>query len=161
MTKNIFILSVLLLFCFNSFSQHIGITFQEGEKQGITIQHLDSIYKSAVNTDTSKAVFKSESEQQLLQDAYIKLLQDFGKFLSDHNFKWEKPTKCFNRIYFNTDGTIDYFLHNFLYKPEDKLSVERQKKFNELLNQFISDYKFAMTAKVKFAQCSPTTYMPL
>ena len=95
-----------------------------------------------------------------MQKAYIKLLQDFGKFLTNHNFKWDKPTKCFNRIYFNVDGTIDYFLYNFLGKQEDKLSEEGQKEFNELLNQFIKEYKFTMTSKIKFSQCSPTTYMP-
>lgn len=160
MTKNISILILLVMFCLNSFGQHLGMTFQEYEKQGTTIQHLDSIYKSAVDGDTSKAVFKTEAEQQALGEAYIKMLQDFGKFLTAHNFTWDKPTRCFNRIYFNSDGTIDYFLYNFLGKPEDKLSDERQKEFNELLNQFIKDYKFTMTAKVKFAQCGPTRYMP-
>ena len=159
MAKNISFLTLLLMFCFNSFGQHLGMTFQTAEKQGITIQHLDSIYKSALHADTSQAVFKTDSEQVNLQKAYIKLLQDFGKFLSYNNFKWDKPTKCFNRIYFNADGTIDYFLYNFLGKQEDKLSEERQKEFNELLNQFIKEYRFTMTAKVKFSQCSPTTYM--
>ena len=95
-----------------------------------------------------------------MQKAYIKLLQDFGMFLSDHNYKWDKSTRCFNRIYFNADGTIDYFLYNFLGKPEDQLSDERQNEFNKLLNLFIKGYRINVTARVKFAQCSPTTYKP-
>lgn len=160
MSINISILTLLVMFCLNSFGQHLGMTFQESVKQGTTTQHLDSIYKSAAHVDTSQAVFKTEAEQQALGEAYIKLLQDFGMFLTAHSFVWDKPTKCFNRIYFNSDGTIDYFLYNFLAKAEDKLSDERQMEFNELLNKFIEDYKFTMTAKVKFAQCSPVTYMP-
>ena len=160
MIKANFIITVLLIVSFQSFGQHLGLTFQNAEKQGISIKHLDSIYISAVHTDTSLAVFKTEIEQEAMQQAYIKLLQDFGKFLSENNFKWEKPTRCFNRIYFSADGTIDYFLFNFLGKPEDKPAENIEKEFQKLLNVFILDYKFSLTAKTKFAQCSPTTYMP-
>lgn len=155
-----FIITVLLTISFQTFGQQLGLTFQNAEKQGISIKHLDSVYISAVHTDTSLAVFKTETEQEAMQQAYIKLLQDFGKFLLENNFKWEKPTRCFNRIYFNADGTIDYFLFNFLGKIEDKPAENIEKEFQRLLNVFIADYKFSVTAKTKFAQCSPTTYMP-
>lgn len=160
MTKINFTITVLLTTCLQAFGQHLGLTFQEAEKQGISIKHLDSIYTSAVHSDTSLAVFKTDTEQEALQQAYIKLLQDFGKFLSDNNFKWEKPTRCFNRIYFSSNGTIDYFLFNFLGKIEDKPTGHTEKEFQRLLNAFISDYEFPLTAETKFAQCSPTTYMP-
>jgi hypothetical protein len=109
MTKINFISTVFLAACLHVFGQHQGLTFQDAEKQGISIKHLDGIYKSAVHSDTSLAVFKTETEQEALQQGYVKLLQDLGKFLSDNNFKWEKPTRCFNRIYFSAEGTIDYF----------------------------------------------------
>jgi NurA-like 5'-3' nuclease len=158
--KTNFIITVLLTTCLQTFGQHLGSTFQNAEKLGISIKQLDSLYPSAVHTDTTLAVFKTEKEQVALQQAYIKLLQDFGKFLSENNFKWEKQTRCFNRVYFNSDGTIDYFLFNFLGKTEDKPAENIEKEFQRLLNVFISEYKFSLTAKTKFAQCSPTTYMP-
>lgn len=160
MNKANLMIIIFLTTCLQTFGQHIGLTFQDAEKQGISIKHLDSLYRSAVHADTSLAVFKTEKEQEALQQAYGKLLQDFGKFLSENNFKWEKPTKCFNRIYFNSDGTIDYFLFNFLGKAEDKPSEYIVKEFQRLLNAFIADYQFSVTSKSKFAQCSPTTYMP-
>jgi hypothetical protein len=160
MTKTNFIITVLLTISLQTFGQNLGLTFQDAEKQGISIKHLDSLYASAVHSDSTLAVFKTETEQEAMQQAYIKLLQDFGKFLFDKNFNWEKPTRCFNRIYFNSNGTIDYFLFNFIGKTEDKPSENIEKEFQKLLNVFISDYKFSLTAKTKFAQCSPTTYMP-
>ncbi len=160
MTKTNLMITILLSTCLQTFGQHLGLTFQSAEKQGISIKHLDSIYKSSVHSNTSLAVFKTEKEQEALHQAYIKLLQDFGVFLSKNNFKWQKPTRCFNRIYFNTDGTIDYFLYNFLGKTEDKPAENSEMEFQRLINVFISDYKFSLTAKTKFAQCSPTTYMP-
>ncbi len=144
-------------------AQPKALTISDAEKQGLSISHLDSIYKSAVHVDSTQAVFKTEAEQQAMGEAYMKLLQDFGTFLTANNFKWEKPTRGFNRIYFNSDGTIDYFLYNFqttTVKPEDQLSQEKQNEFNRLLNLFIKDYKISLTAKTKFAQCSPIKYMP-
>lgn len=161
MTSKHITLTLLLAFAFTVVSaQHEAMTIQDAGKQGISISHLDSIYKSAVHVDSSLAVFKTEAEQQAMYEAYIKLLRDFGKLLTENNFKWEKPTKGFNRIYFNTDGTIDYFLYSF-QSSNDLLSQEKQNEFNRLLKLFIKDYKIALAAKTKFAQCSPTTYMPI
>ena len=98
-----------------------------------------------------------------MYQAYLKLLQDFGKFLALNQFKWPGAVKCFNRIYFNANGSIDYFLYDFTTKnvePKDRLFPEKQAEFNRLLNLFIRDYKIALTAKTGFAQCSPVTYKP-
>jgi hypothetical protein len=160
MIKICFALAFVLLAVTVANAQHLGLNFQDAEKQGISIQHLDSIYKSAVHSDTTLAVFKTELQQDSLQKAYIQMLQGLGDFLGKNDFKWEKPTKCFNRIYFKEDGTIDYFVFKFLGKPEDKPSDSKQLEFQRLLNIFISDYKFPLTANEKFAQCSPTTYIP-
>jgi hypothetical protein len=161
MKKALLLFTVVLCLAAHIFGQGIGLSFREAEQKGISTKNLDSINEAAFDEDTSKGVFKTDEEQEDLQNAYTKLLQDFGKFLYTNNFYWAKPTRCFNRIYFNSDGTIDYFLYNFLGKTEeDKPSEEKQKEFQKLLNQFIADYKFSLTAKVKFAQCSPTTYMP-
>ena len=140
-------------------AQHRALTITDANKEGLSISHLDEVYLSAVHVDTSKAVFKSEAEQQQMFESYKKLLQDFGRFLKSNNFVWDQQTKGFNRIYFDSDGSIDYFLYNFQHvKPEDQLSKEKQNEFNRLLNLFIQDYKIPMKANRKFAQCSPTTY---
>lgn len=161
--KKNFITTVLLVACLHTLGQHLAMTFEDAKKQGISIQYLDSIYQIAVHVDTSQAVFKTETEQKAMYESYVKLLQDFGKFLTANNFIWNNPTKCFNRIYFSSDGTIDYFLYNFMtknVKTEDQLQQEKQTEFNRLLNLFIINYKISLTAKTKFAQCSPATYMP-
>lgn len=143
------------------FGQQRGMTFQEAENSGIRISFLDSTYKSAIHADSAKAVFKTEKEQELMGNAYIQLLQDFGKYLNENKFYWDKPTRCFNRIYFNSNGTIDYFLFNFVGKTAaERPSKEQQEAFKKHLNNFIKQYTFGMKAVTKFAQCSPTTYMP-
>jgi len=160
MKKIYLMILVLLLTSLQTFSQHLGLTFQEAIKQGILVKNLDSLYLSAVNSDTNLAVFKTESEQDSVYGGYKKMLQDLGNFLSTNNFYWDKPTRCYNRIYFSSNGTIDYFLFNFVGNTEDKPTNEKEIEFQRLLNIFISDYQFLLKADVKFAQCSPVTYMP-
>jgi hypothetical protein len=138
--------------------QRLGLSFEEAIKQGLDISHLDTIYPSAVHVDTAIAVFKTEEEQKLMYSEYVKLLQNFGNFLSENNFFWKEPTRCFNRIFFNYDGTIEYLIYNFI--DENSISEEKEIEFKRLLNLFIKDYKILMTATTKFAQCSPITYKP-
>ena len=157
-SKLIFCLAFLLVCSLNLFGQHKALSFQEAEKIGIPMWHLDSLYKSAVHTDVKLAVFKTEEGQAKLIKAYTQLLQDLGRFLKDNNFKWEGPTKGFNRIYLNANGKIDYFLYNF---SKDQLSSTKEKEFYRLLNLFVKDYQFALTAQENFAQCSPVTYLDI
>jgi hypothetical protein len=131
------------------------MTFQEAEKQGKPYQYLDSLYKSAVHSDSTLAVFKTPAEQQVLQKAYVDFLRQLGDFLKANNFKWEKLTRCFNRIYINSDGTVDYFLYKF---SKDQITEEKEKEFERLLTIFLKDHKFSASAKEKFAQCSPVKY---
>ncbi|GAA4057975.1 hypothetical protein [Flavobacterium chungnamense] len=109
-------LFLILLFFNNLHSQSKVFSVEEAQKIGINIEKLDLEYKSAVHIDSTKAVFRTEAQQQKLQESYIKLLQDFGSFLNKNNFKWESKTKCFQRIYFAPNGKIDYFIYNFKLK---------------------------------------------
>lgn len=157
-------LSFILLVCaFTSASaqkQPSAMTFQNAEMQGIKIAKLDSIYKSAVDTDPNKAVFKTSEEQKELRSAYTTLLNDLQKHLTANNFKWENPTRCFNRIYFRPNGKIDYFLYNFIVKANDPnpISTEKRMQFEKLLATFVKKYQFKLRSDVKFAQCSPVIY---
>jgi len=154
-------LFLILLFFNNLHSQSKVFSVEEAKKIGINIEKLDLEYKSAVHVDSTKAVFRTEAQQQKLQESYIKLLQDFGSFLNKNNFKWESKTKCFQRIYFAPNGKIDYFIYNFKLKnvlPENLISEEKQKEFERLLKLFVKDYTFFTSANEKFAQCSPTSY---
>ncbi|RRB14042.1 hypothetical protein [Larkinella knui] len=152
--------SVLCFFVlnFNSFGQSKARTFQEAEKMGKSYQHLDKLYKSAVHSNTALAVFKTGADQQKCYGAYTVLLQDPGRFLNQNNFQWERPTRCFNRIYISADGKIDYFVYHFLPNKEDpnyQVSEIKRQEFAKLLARFAQDYQFSVSANEPFAPCSP------
>jgi hypothetical protein len=160
LTMKFYLVLIMLITVHLSYGQPIALPFQSAEKHGISMQHLDSIYKNAVNSDTSHAIFKTDTEQEKLQQSYSKLLKDLGNYLSKNNFKWEKKTQSFNKVYFNNDGTIDYFLFIFRGNAESNPSEAQQREFQRLLNLFIKEYIFALTANTKFTQCGGAVYMP-
>lgn len=149
--RTLLIVTIALLASSVSFAQ-MGGRFEDAEKTGVTIKHLDSTYKSAMHVDKKLAAFAGKEDQ--VQKNYIKMLQSLGMFLDSKKFKWDKTTHCFNRIYFREDGHIDYFLYNF----RGEITAEKEAEFKQLLNEFIKTYQFPMHNKVKFAQCSPVTY---
>ncbi len=158
--RNMFMCIAIALTCFKAFSQSRALTFKQAADQGIRIGQLDSTYKSAVHADSSLAVFKPGIEQETMIKAYQQLLKDLGTFLNKNGFTWNKPTRSFNRVYFSAGGKIDYFLYNFTGNAGDKPDETQQAEFARLLGQFVQAYTFPLKANVKFAQCSPTTYLP-
>ncbi|QHL88692.1 hypothetical protein GU926_15155 [Nibribacter ruber] len=147
---------VLLFICLCTFSvghaQKVVSSFKEAEGTAYSMQSLDARYKSAIHEDSTQAVFTGQAQQQHIT-AYRQLLQNLGKYLVQNNFSWDKPTRCFNRFYFNKDGSIDYYLFNFQDVDAQKLA-----EFQRLMTQFIQSNKIAMQAPVKFSQCSPVVY---
>ena len=145
----------ILLWTLTSTSQPHVLTFSEARRLGVSSEELDKIYKSAVHSNPELAVFKTPAEQQELQQAYVKFFQDFGSFLGAQKFSWESKTRCFNRIYMEKDGTVEYFLFDFGKNP---LPQDKERRFRELLSEFLKTRKFPIEANEKFAQCSPITY---
>lgn len=140
-----------------SFAQK-AMRFDVAAENQKSASHLDSLYKSAVHTNPDLAAFKSEAQQKLLVEAYQNLLGKLAKYLQEKKFKWGKTVRCFNRIYFDKNGTIDYFLYSF---PKGEITVEQENQFNQLLNSFILAQKIDISAEEKFAQCSPVKYTDL
>jgi hypothetical protein len=152
MTRN-FLSLLFVALTFSLFPQK-AMTFQQAEKSGVRASKLDSVYPSGLHVDSMQSVFHHRQDEFIA--AYQKMLQDLGKYLKANGFTWGKPTAGFNRIYFNGNGTIDYFLYNF---KKGEITEEKEKQFDALLNKFIKTYQFPMKAKTGFAQCSPVRYM--
>lgn len=143
------------------YGQRLALSFEGADTVGISIDHLDSVYQSAVNIDTSLAVFKTEQEQDSLATQFTQLLNDLGAFLYKNKFYCSDTVRCFNRIYFSPDGTIDYFLFSFLDKAKRKKPTpEKEEHFKALLNLFIQDYHITLKAKTRFVQCGSSITLP-
>lgn len=152
--KKILFLIIAILFSINSYAQ-TAMTTKEAEEKGIGISYLDSFYYDGGHADTSKAVFGANINEFV--QAYYQLIRDIGAFLKENNFVFNEPTSGWHRIYFDKSGKIDYYLYLF---KDDQLSDEQKAVFAQLINEFIKDYSFPLSADVNFAQCGSVRYMP-
>lgn len=153
MYKNIWILLLILWGKATVAQQHIADSFQHAEKQGYSMQELDKRYPSAIGGDN--AIFKAAEEVKFI-NAYTQMLGDLAKYLNKNGFWWgNSRTRIFNRIYFEPDGSISYYLVNLEPAGMEKV---KQNAFLFLLNNFIQHYKIKIKANSRFAQCSPVLY---
>lgn len=120
---------------------------------GIKIDVMDSLYRSGIHDDPTRAVFAQEQSAYIT--AYFGMLKEINSYLNIHNFRWGNFTRSFLRIYFNEDGSIQYFIYDF---DQNDLNEEKSKEFDKLLNMFVAKYKFPLTKKCKFAQCGATNF---
>ncbi|MCU0467002.1 MAG: hypothetical protein MUF58_00240 [Arcicella sp.] len=153
MAKVICIL-LLLIFMQNTLIAQKCITFQEAETMKL-IPQLDSLYKSGIDSDSTKSVFKNTEQYR---KAYQKILIQLAQFLAKNNFKWGKQVRCFNRIYFSQKGMIDYFIFDI---KDEQITDTQKVRFKELVQQFSQTAQFDLHSIQKFSQCSPVKYADL
>lgn len=139
-------------------SQSRGLSRNEALELEMNFDSMDSLYQNAVNVDSTKAVFKTAEQSGKVHEEWQKLLQELGNHLKENDFEWEQPTDGFNRIYFDSDGSIDYFI--FSFRGPGTPDEEREAEFKQLLNEFLADYKADLKADQKFSQCGGVRYMP-
>jgi len=130
-------------------------SFQDFESAGNDISQLDSMYRTAMHAEPALAVFHGR-EQEFL-NAWKQLQIDLAEYLAKNDFVWEQPVRCFNRVYFQKSGRIDYFLFNF--RPGE-VAEDKQSRFRDLLADFIRNHTLAIEspANAKFSQCGPVRY---
>lgn len=146
---------VLTFVSLNAIGQSKAIQYKEAAAVGVRKEQLDVAYPAAVNSsDPSKSVFNGEEKRFQLN--YIGMFKNLNAFLSKKGFNWgEGEVKCYNAIYFNQDGKIDYFMFNFL---PNQIDSEKEKAFHKLLDEFVTTYKFPLTASTKFSIAGPVSY---
>jgi len=151
-----YITLLVLVFSASTFgySQPVVATFDRAESMNISFAELDSLYPSAIHTDTSKAVF-SERQDKFI-DSYRSMMQKLGNFLHKNNFEWGERTTFFQRIYFNRDGKIDYY---FINLRKTGFSEAKKEQLKKLLTNFSDNYKISLSTDMDFAQCSPVTFV--
>lgn len=135
--------------------------FSQLKTEGIRQTWLDSTYTSAVHSDTALAVFKTEKAQEEFIGAYNIFIQNLGKFLAENGFVFKQEQRCFNRVYFAADGTVEYFAYSFSNKniePQNQLTPQQISEFERLLKLYLQTAKLSVAASVSFAQCSPIVY---
>lgn len=144
---------LLLITSLSAYCQK-AYTFSEAKLLGVETNKLDSLYKSACHTDTSLAVFGSQ--QDAFIESYTDFLRSLSRYMNENGCLWSETFKGFHKIYFSKEGRVIHYLYNY----RTGFSLEKEEQFHVLLNQFILQYQFPLTAGEGFAQCGSVTFEP-
>ncbi len=147
------ILCLLSSFFVCSLCGQTAISINEAKKQGITFESLDSIYTSAISDGTKSCVFENSEE---VLNAWYKMISDVSSFLVKNKEMLNININTFQRVYFNKDGKIDYYLFNI--RNLDELTEGEVQLFTDLLNEFVKDYQFPLSADKGFSQCGSAKF---
>lgn len=153
MLKLTLILSIFV--SLHAVAQPMAAQFKHASDAGVKKEQLDAAYPAAINnSDPAKSVFSGQEKRFQLN--YIGMLKNLNAFLEKKGFTWgDGETKCFNGVYFDAEGNIDYFLFNFY---PNQIQSDREKEFQKLLAEFVKSYKFPLIANSKFSFSGPVSY---
>lgn len=118
----------------------------------IEVDRLDKEYQRALLSNPEPALFNGQEEEFI--EAYKSMLTELAVFLKENEFRWEKKSHCFTRIYLSAEGKIEYLFYSF---RAGEISPEKEQKFKERLGGFFKHYQFPLSASSKFAQFSPVS----
>lgn len=148
------LLRLLFLFPISVSAQRPAMTFAEYRE----LNHgtsLDSIYRTALNVDSSKAVFHGDEEFAEVKEAWEKFMREFDIHLRKGGFRSVTDIKCMTKVYFNKDGRVDHFLYSI---REGGLDRGQEELFARLLNDYVKERRFPLKAAEPYSQCGAIVF---
>lgn len=112
----------------------------------IDINLMQSGYRLAFSNMTSEDyLFKGKEEEW--KTCWTKVMYDLKNFMQNNGLQLTSNTTCFNRVYFNKDGSIAAYLYHI-----KGLTANQEQKFDEAIFQFLITQKVSIKANDKFWQ---------
>ena len=166
MNLKIILLSVVMLGCFGC-KQHSSEHKSETTKTP-TVVNFDN--KSAfrefntLNLDDKcvnllDPANTSETEREGIIRSWSNFHKQVNRFLEAENFDWgvsDSTISIYNRIYFDKNGTINYYVFNIL---NPSVSEEKKLEFEDILFKFSKDVQLELQRDQQFSQCGKTKYL--
>jgi hypothetical protein len=116
--------------------------------------NLDSTYVNLLDPRNT-----SESEYKSVMHSWSEFHQNIAEFIEQENFQWEVPDSTIsivNRIYFNKNGTIDYYGFKIL---NPSISAEKRNEYEIVLQKFSEHIHLDLLRDEKYAQCGKIKYV--
>jgi hypothetical protein len=152
----ILLLNVLLLIWVQEVSAQTKVlNLEDAPKESLDIDQLLEKYPGAVHGDLELGVFNTEETRELHVQSYYGMLREINNHMKTSGLSFGGEVRCMNMVFFNPDGSVDYFLFNF---DQGSVDDDTQLRFKNLLQSFLENYTFPMKANTSFSQCGPVRY---
>jgi hypothetical protein len=156
--KNISLSLILLLINIQANNAQKIMTFQEMEKNGLSMAKLDSTFHNASDAGSVPGVFTGKKSKKFSK-AWGSFYKDLMTYCGKNGLIWGKQTYCFNKIYFSPTGEVAYWFFNF--KKADNIPQEKQDLYLKILKQYSSAHKLKIKASVPYSQCASVDFIDL
>ncbi|MCF6352855.1 MAG: hypothetical protein L3J06_07580 [Cyclobacteriaceae bacterium] len=116
--------------------------------------NLDSLYPNLLDPGNST----QEQHKKVIQ-SWSEFHQQVSKFMKDENFTWDSPDSTIsivNKIYFNKNGTIDYFVFRIL---NPSIPDSKKIEFETVLQKFSKSIIMNLSRDSSYAQCGKTKHI--
>lgn len=141
-------LAGLLLICASSACAQQVLSLDDARDIGLTMEHMDSLYKSAFNPqDSSDEAFPGRVEEFL--ERWPGTLRTIGKVLHEQGFRHPQDIRVVYRIFFGASGRIEHF-H---YALSEAIDPELEQRFRSGVQMFADTCVFPMQPNGPFRQC--------
>lgn len=158
---------ILLIFGFISCKQKSSVKETELIKQPKVVNFDNELAFTefrALNLDSSYTNLLdprnvTESEYKAVKASWSEFHKQVSKFIKEENFNWEVPDSTIsivNRIYFDKNGTIDYYAFKIL---NPSIPAEKRSEFENVLKKFSKEIKLNLKRDEQYAQCGKTKYL--
>ncbi len=112
----------------------------------IDMNFMQNGYKLAFsNMSSEDYLFKGKEEEW--KACWTKVMYDLKNFMQKNGLQLTSNTTCFNRVYFNKEGTIAAYLYHL-----KGLSASQEQKFDEAIFQFLITQKVTIKATQNYWQ---------
>ncbi|MDA9056462.1 hypothetical protein N9K49_01270 [Flavobacteriaceae bacterium] len=118
--------------------------------------NLDSTYTNLLDPRNVTA-----DEYKLVAASWSGFHKKLSHFIKEENFKWEVPDSTItimNRIYFDKNGTIDYYTFKI---KNSSVTDEKIVEYKKVLQKFSENVKLDLKRTKNYAQCGKITYKNL
>ena len=124
----------------------------EAAKKEIVKLKLDDTHVNMLDPKVAK-----ESHEEAMK-SWTDIHYGLNAFLKKEQFDWgikDERIKIFNKIYFQKDGRVKYYVYGVYADVSD----ETLKAFGKVAQQFFAKEKISLTRDTDFAQCGKASLL--
>lgn len=125
---------------------------------------IDEVHDRGINLDTLESVYPSgmvrfgDSVPQAYMQAWTSFVQGLAGAMRQAGMDWSEPYRLWGRAYFSPEGKVDHYFYAWTgaTQPAD----EWKAQFRQVLEDYLSTFRFAYPMGGRFAQCGGIALRP-
>lgn len=147
-------LSIVLCLGLTRVDAQVVMTFETADGAGLRVSQLERTYSVELGEDETLYVPEMDGRQEM--EMFVALRYQLADSLKAWGFRWERTTSVKNRVFFNTEGRLDYFFYSTAPHFTSPMDCTR---FEDMLVRFFRTYQLPQSPSTLIVRCAPITFL--